>query len=188
MPLLLEKRSQKVRSKLGVDNDLLLLHGNVSNSDVEAHNLLHLELDGGLHLVNLLLHVFPTGKKGRELTSLGETRSKKTRDLLDHVVGSKEEIVLLSKLLNQLLVLVKFLKVVNTHVVDANTVSLLAVSSISEHAALDVGTRNGGEAEGSRETLVTLGVVVFEGDLDLNGLREVTLQIRSRMAQMNTKR
>jgi len=37
------------------------------------------------------------------------------------------------------------------------------------------GTGNGGELDGSRETLVTLGVVVLEADLELDGLEEVPL-------------
>mmetsp|Transcript_15553 Transcript_15553/g.20696 ORF Transcript_15553/g.20696 Transcript_15553/m.20696 type:complete len:94 (-) Transcript_15553:317-598(-) len=47
--------------------------------------------------------------------------------------------------------------------------------SISKHAALKVGPGNSGKTEGSSETLLTLGVVVLEGDLNLNGLNEVTL-------------
>jgi hypothetical protein len=37
------------------------------------------------------------------------------------------------------------------------------------------GARNLGEADGSRETLVTLGVIVLEADLKLDGLEEVSL-------------
>ena len=37
------------------------------------------------------------------------------------------------------------------------------------------GTGDGGELDGSRETLVTLGVVVLEADLELDGLEEVAL-------------
>lgn len=38
-----------------------------------------------------------------------------------------------------------------------------------------VGAGNGGELDGSGETLVTLGVVVLEADLELDGLEEVPL-------------
>ncbi len=175
LPLLLEKRSQEVSSKLNIDNDLLLLHADVGNSNVEAHDLLHLELDGGPNFVNFFLHVLSTGKKGGEFTSLGKTGTQKTWDLLDHVIGSKEEIVLLGKLLNKLLVLVELLEVFDTHVVNSDTVSLLTVSSITKHAALEVGTRDLRKLEGSRETLVTLRIIVLQGDLDFNGLSEVTL-------------
>jgi len=48
------------------------------------------------------------------------------------------------------------------------------MGSVSEHAALEVWTRDGWETEGSGETLVTLRIVVLQGDLDLEGLGEVT--------------
>jgi hypothetical protein len=175
LPLFLQQGSQKICCQLDVDNDLLLFHGHVSDSDVEAHNLLHLELDGGLDLINFLLHIFLTGKKGGELSGLGKTRTKKTGDLLNHVVRSHEEIVLLGKLLNKLLVLVQLLEVINTHVLNTNTIGLFAMDGISKHAALDIGAGDGRKAEGTGETLVPLGIVVLQGDLDLNGLSEVTL-------------
>jgi hypothetical protein len=175
LPLLLEKRGQKVGSKLDIDNDVLLIHLYVGNSYVKAHDLLHLELDGSLNLVNLFLHILTRGKEGRELSSLGETGTQKTRDLLDHVVRSQEEIILLGKLLDELLVLVELLEVFNAHVVNSDTIGLFTVSSVSKHAALEVRTRNLGKFKGSRETFVTLRIVVLQGNLDFNSLGEVTL-------------
>jgi len=174
LPLLLEKRSEEIAGKLGVYNNFLLGHGYVSNSNVEAHNLLHLELDSRLDLVDLFLHVLSTGKKGWELTSLGETGSEKTRDLLDHVVGSKEEIVSLGKLLNKLLVLVKLLQVFHAHVVNTNTIGLFTMGGVSKHAALETRARDGWKTEGSGETLVTLRIVVLQRDLNFEGLGEFT--------------
>lgn len=175
LPLLLQKTGKEVSRKLGVDNDVLGFHVTVSDGNVQAHNLLHLELDGGLDFVNLLLHVFSTGDEGGELTGLGKTGTQKTRDLLDHVVGSQEEIVTLGKLLHQLLVLVELLQILNTHVIDTDTVSLFTVSSVSKNTALHLGLGNGGELEGSGETFITDGVVVFQSDLNLDGFGEVTL-------------
>jgi len=175
LPLLLQQGSQEVSSQLSVNNNLLLLHFNITNGNIQAHDLLHLKLDGTLNLINLLLHIILGGEKGRELTSLGKTGSKKTGNLLDHVIRGKEEIVLLGKLLNKLLVLVKLLQVIDTHVSNTDTIGLFTMGSISKHAALQVGAGDGGETEGTRETFVTLGVVVLEGDLDLNGFGEVTL-------------
>jgi hypothetical protein len=175
LPLLLQQRSQEIRCQLYVNNVLLLGELGVSNSNVQAHNLLHLELDGRLDLVDLLLHIIRTGEKSGELSCLGKTGSQKTRNLLNHVIRGKEEIVLLCKLLNKLLVLVKLLQVLNTHVVDSDTVCLLTMSSVSEHAALEVRAGNGGELESSRETLLTLRIVVLKGNLHLDGLGEVTL-------------
>ena len=59
--------------------------------------------------------------------------------------------------------------------VDADAVGLLAMDGVTEHAALEVGAGDGGELEGSRETLLASGVVVLEGDLALDGLDEVAL-------------
>lgn len=36
-------------------------------------------------------------------------------------------------------------------------------------------TRDGGQLDGSRETLVTLGIIVLEADLEFDGLEEVSL-------------
>ena len=51
------------------------------------------------------------GDGGGELSSLGETGSEETGDLLDQGVGGDEGVVLARKLLDQLLVLVKLLQV-----------------------------------------------------------------------------
>merc|ERR550539_566755 len=118
LPLLLQERCQKVSSQLNVDNVFLLGKGDVSNCNVEAHNLLHLELNGRLDLVDFLLHIITWSEEGWELTRLGQSWSQKTWDLLDHVVGCEEEIVLLGKLLNELLVLVQLLQVLDGAVVD----------------------------------------------------------------------
>ena len=175
MPLLLKKRGQKVGSKLSVGNNLLLLHGHISNGNIKTHDLLHLELDGRLDLIDLLLHIVTRSEKGGELSSLGQTRTKKTGDLLDHVIGGQEEIILLGEFLNKLLVLVELLKIVHAHVINTDTIGLFAMGSVSEHAGLDVGPGDAGETEGSRETLVTLRIVVLESDLDLDRFSEVTL-------------
>lgn len=46
-----------------------------------------------------------------------------------------------------------------------------------------VGTGDGRQTDGTRETLVTLGVVVLQTDLKLNGLEEVTLLLIVRVLQ-----
>jgi hypothetical protein len=175
LPLLLEKRSEEISSKLGVGEDFRSFHEDVSDSNVEAHDLLHLELDGRLQLVNLALHIVRCSKEGGELSGLGQTRTKKTGDLLDHVVGSQEEIVTLGELLDHLLVLVQLLQVLDGHVVDTDTIGLFAMGSVTENTALEIGTRDGREPESSGETLVTDGIVVLQGNLSLDSLDEVTL-------------
>jgi hypothetical protein len=178
LPLLLQQRSEEIDRKLRVDNEFLVTHGDVSDSNVEAHNLLHLEFDSGFDLVDLLLHIIRRGDKGRELSSLGKSGTQKTRNLLDHVIGSHEEIITLGKLLHHLLVLVEFLKILDTHVVNTDTVGLFTMGSISKNTALKTGTRDTGKLEGSRETLVADGVVVLQSDLTFDGFGEVTLLSR----------
>ncbi len=53
LPLLLQKTGKEIGSKLSVDTDFLRIHANVSDGNIEAHDLLHLELDGGLQLGHL---------------------------------------------------------------------------------------------------------------------------------------
>lgn len=50
LPLLLEEGCQKVSCQLNVGKYLFFFHRNISNSDIQAHNLLHLKFDGGLDL------------------------------------------------------------------------------------------------------------------------------------------
>jgi hypothetical protein len=168
LPLFLEQTREEVGGKLDVHDDLLLFHANVSDGNVQAHDLLHLELDRGLDLVDLLLHVLAGGEEGWELTRLGQARTEKTGDLFDHVVRREEEVVLLRELLDQLLVLVELLEVVRGHLSDLDAIGLLAVGRVTEDAALEVGTGDLREAEGAGEALVALGIVVFEGDLELD--------------------
>ncbi len=175
LPLLLQKTGQKVGRKLRVDHDLLGIHVDVTDGNIQAHDFLHLELDGGLDLIDFVLHVFSTSKEGREFTSLGETRTQETRDLLDHAIRRQEEIITLGKLLDQFLVLVELLQVFNTHVVDFNTGSLFAVSSISKNTALESRAGDGGELEGACETFVADRIVVLQSNLNLNGFSEVSL-------------
>ena len=160
---------------MGVDNNLLLIHLNISNGNIEAHDFLHLKLYSRLNLVNFLLHVLTTGKKGRKLTSLRETRTKETGNLLDHIIRGEEKVIFLCKLLHEFLVLVQLLEVVDIHVIDANAISLFTMGSIAKHTTLDFGARDGRETECSRETLVALWIVVLESDLDLNGFSKIAL-------------
>lgn len=46
-----------------------------------------------------------------------------------------------------------------------------------------VGAGNAGQLDGARETLITLGIVVLQADLKLNGLVEVTLLLIERVVE-----
>jgi hypothetical protein len=147
----------------------------VTNSNTQAENLLELELDGGTDLVGLGGQVISVRDGSGELADLVETGTQETGDHLDKSIRSKESIVLLGELLDQLLVLVQLLQVLNRLELHASSLSLVTVESITENADGKVGTGNVGELDGTRETLVTLGIVVLQTNLELDGLSETTL-------------
>jgi hypothetical protein len=68
----------------------------VTNSDVHADDLLQLELDGRLHLLNLVDDGGLVVDEGGELASLVETRAEETGDQLDDGGRGKEDVVLAS--------------------------------------------------------------------------------------------
>ena len=72
LPVLLQQGHQEVHGQVDVLSQLLLCHLNVSNGNVKAENLLHLELDGGLKVKHLLGKVVAVGHQGGELTSLNK--------------------------------------------------------------------------------------------------------------------
>lgn len=173
LPVLLEQGDQEVDGELDVEGDLSRSHGDVSHSQGHAHDLLHLELDGGLGDLDLLLEVLVLIEDGRELASLGEARTQDTRDLLNERGRGQEVVVLLGELLDELLVLVELLEVIDGHLVHAELVSLLAVLLVTQDADAGVRTRDDRELESTRETFVTRRIVVLQSDLELDGLGEL---------------
>jgi len=175
LPVLLEKGDQEVDGHHDVGEELILGHTDVTDGDTQAENLLQLELDGGTDLISLLADVIDVGDGGGELSGLVETGSEKTGNLLDQSLGGEESIVLLGELLDLLLVLVELLQVINGLVLHGDLLGLVAVKGITENADGHLGAGDVGETDGTRETLVTLGIVVLESNLELNSLNEVTL-------------
>lgn len=132
LPALLQEGDEVVDGQHQVTNELLSLHTDVTNGNTEAENLLKLELDGGLDVVDLVLHVLGVGDGGGELAGLGQTGTKETGNLLDQSLGSKEGIVLASKLLDELFVLVQLLQVVGGHGIETvvlGTVKIVLVTN-----------------------------------------------------------
>ena len=104
--------------------------------------LLHLELDGALEVVDLLLHVVSVGEEGRELASLVETGSQQTGDLLDERLGGQEGVVLLGQFLDRLLGLVQLLEVIGAHEGNALRLGLIAMVLVTEDAYAELGAGN----------------------------------------------
>ena len=103
LPVLLEERNQEVDWQVQVLDELIIGHWNITDSNVEAKNLFHLELDGGLDIIDFTKHIILMGQHGWEFTSLVQTWTQKTWDLFDQGFRSEESIVLLGKLLDQFL-------------------------------------------------------------------------------------
>ena len=87
-----------------------------------------------------------TPQAGHKRT-LGETGTKETGNLLDESLRGKEGIVLLGKLLNELLVLVKLLQVVDGHVLKVNLLGPVDVGGIGKNADGHAGTRDVGQPD-----------------------------------------
>ena len=81
--MFLEERDQEVHGQVNVLDKHLVSHANIADGNAEAQNLLHLELDGGLQVIDFLLHVVGVGQKSGELASLVQTGSQQTWNLLD---------------------------------------------------------------------------------------------------------
>jgi hypothetical protein len=175
LPSLLKKRDQEVHRKLDIKDNFVVSHTDVGDGKGQASHLLHLELDGSLDGINLVLKNVVLIKGGGELTSLVEARTKDTRDLLDQGGGGQEVIIFLGELLNKLLVLVELLQVLNGHLVNSHLVGLLAMLGISKDTHGGVRLGDGRKLESTGETLVSLGIVVLKGHLKLHGLGEVSL-------------
>ena len=70
LPVLLEQGHEEVHGQADVLHQLVIRHLDVAHGDVQAENLLHLELDGGLEDIHLLLEVICVCHHGGELASL----------------------------------------------------------------------------------------------------------------------
>merc|ERR1711974_494874 len=122
-----------------------------------------------------LASVIVVGEEGRELAGLVKSRSQQTGDLLDKGLGSQESIVLLGKLLHLFLVLVELLQIVSAHAGEALGLSLVAMLLVTQDAHCELRAGDMLQLDGARETLVLLGIVVLEADLEVHSFLELPL-------------
>jgi len=177
LPVLLEQGDQEVDGHHGVGQELIGSHRDMTDGNTHAQNLLELELDGRLDISNLVGEIFSVRDRSRELAGLRKTGTQETRDLLDQSVGSQESVVFLGKLLDELFVLVELLQIFNAHVFELDKLSTIDIGSISKNADGHSWTGNMRELNSSRETLVSLRIVIFQTDLKFDSLNEVSLLV-----------
>merc|ERR1711915_625400 len=170
---------REVHGEMDILDKFILAHSNITNSDRQTQNLLHLELDGCLEIVNLLPQVIIMGYQSWEFSSLVQTGSQKPWNLLDKGIRCNESIEALGQLLYFLLVLIQLLQIVGRHAIETKRLGLITVLLISQKANFEFRTWHMFELDGSRETLVLLRIVVLEANLKVNSLSKLTLLVSS---------
>ena len=98
-------------------------------------------------------------------------------NLLEDGVRGKKEGVLLGPVLDELLFFVELLEVFKVNNIDVDLVleDLVLVLFVGDDADLKVGAGVVGKSDSSDETLVLLGIVVLEANLEFDGLGELAL-------------
>lgn len=175
MPVLLQQGNQEVDSHQNLVDQDILFHFDVTNGNSQTQDLFQLELNGGSNVSDLLVQVIVVGDWGWELTSLGQLRTQESWDLLDQDFRSDEGRVLLSQLFDQLLVLVQLLQIFDGHSVDTTGLGSVDIESITEDTDGQVWSWADWQLQSTRETLVSLWVVVLQTDLQFDGFQEVSL-------------
>jgi hypothetical protein len=177
LPALLKKGDQEVDRDGQVNPDIFLGHLSVTDADSERESLFQLELHHRSNFVHLVLDAVRLEDGSGEFTSSVHERSDNTGNLLDQRFGRQEDVEFLAHLLHELLVLVQLLQVIHVLVRNAGLDSLILVELISDDANGESGAGDFGKSHGPAETLVLLGVVVLQGDLQVNALLEVSFAV-----------
>jgi len=175
LPVLLEQGDEEVDCQSCVLADFFFLHVDVANAATKAENFLELEFDCCLELGSLFCEVVTQSDGGWELVGTVHEWTNDTGDCLDDGFRGEECIEVGAHLLDKLLVLVEFLEVFHVHARDTLLLCLVLVLEIADDADLHVGAADVWQAESSGETLVLLGVVVLEVELQVNRLKELAL-------------
>jgi hypothetical protein len=132
LPPLLQQTDQVIDSQHDIANQLILRHTHIPYGNTQTQHLLQLELDRALHLCHLHIQVLSVSDRGWEFAGFGKTGAKETRNLAHERVRGDEGIVFAGELLDQLLVLVEFLKIIGRHGVDAVVFGAVDVVLVSE--------------------------------------------------------
>jgi len=180
LPSLLEEGNQEVDTHVDVLSELFITEVDGTNGGSEAENLLKLESDSGSKFLDLFSDVFGFSQRDWEFIDLIENVSGELRDLFHEGFRSKELVVWLGPLLDELLVLVEFLKTIDIDERNASLLSLVAVSSSTNKSNLSLRVRLSRESDGSGESFISVGIVVSKTNLELNSFVELSLLLFSK--------
>lgn len=177
LPLLLQQGNQEIDAHVDVLDQLIVVHLDVTDSNGQAQNLLHLELDGGFHLTDLGGHIVTSGQDTWKLTGFVQTWSQEPWDLSDQSIGGQESVVLFSEFLDEFLVLVQLFQVFDGHVWDAGFDGFINMRLVTENADGKFWLGDVWKLDGTGESLVLLWIVVLEHDLELNGFSKFSVLV-----------
>ena len=175
LPLLLEKGSNVVAANHNVLEDLVWSHLNVGNSEAEGDGLLQPEFGGLENFINSSSDLITSTDWSREFTSTVERRAESLVEVLDDTFGSKEEVVLLSPVLDGLLILVEVSKGSKIVAWDLESGSFFAVNLITHDTNTEAWADNVWKLDGTNETLILSDVVTLKTDLKFDSFSETPL-------------
>ena len=92
------------------------------------------------------------------------------KSMMNHIVPGN-----LTELLDELLVFLQLLQILHTHLVDANSLGLLTVLVVSQHAHLHLRPWCVRQLDGAAETLILLWVIILESNLELDRFCKLSL-------------
>eukprot|EP00349_Pseudokeronopsis_sp_Brazil_P008614 CAMPEP_0202965884 /NCGR_PEP_ID=MMETSP1396-20130829/10028_1 /ASSEMBLY_ACC=CAM_ASM_000872 /TAXON_ID= /ORGANISM="Pseudokeronopsis sp., Strain Brazil" /LENGTH=203 /DNA_ID=CAMNT_0049689073 /DNA_START=89 /DNA_END=699 /DNA_ORIENTATION=+ len=175
LPSLLEEGDEEVDGHEDVLSDLVLSHAVIGDCDCHAGDLLQLELDAAPHIINLRLQALVVSHDLGKHADPVEDGTEDGGDLLHEGVSRKQHVVLLGPVLYLLLLLVELLQTLHVDAVNVEVLGFFHVLGVSNEADAHLWSWNVWQADSSSETLVLLGIVVLETDLQFDGLLELAL-------------
>lgn len=176
VPSLLEHGDEEVEGHHDVSLEFFVVHVSFTDGTSHAGDLSELELNGSSGVVDGGDKGLSLGDDGGEHLDSVKDGSDDNGDSLQTGIGSEEEIELLGPLLDELLVLVELLKLIKGGDIDIELVllGLFLVLGISDEADLEGGSGDVGKSDGSDESLILLGIVILESNLELNSFSELS--------------
>jgi len=130
MPSLFQEGDQEIECHDNVLSELFISHFLVTGSNIQVGNLLELPLDGSSDIIDFLSNWVILGDWSWEHTNSVKDWTEDGWDLLNKGISGQKGVVLLGPLLDELLVLVEFLKEIHVDDIDTGKVSSLSLIGV----------------------------------------------------------
>merc|ERR1719326_1556401 len=166
LPLFLQQGNQEIDGHVDVLDQLIVVHVDITDGDGQAQNFFHLEFDGLFHFFDFGDHIVSLSQNTWKLTGFVQTWSQQSRNLSDQSIGSQESVVFFGELFDELFILIEFFQVIDRNMWDVEFGGFIDVGLVTEDANGEFWSGGVWQLDGTGESLVFLGIVVFEHDLD----------------------